>query len=205
MNTNTHNNNILQSSIVTILNLNGQVWILRDFKKTVNPDLQIDDSENRWFVFYSRIGYYFTRLNLNDVYLQVPLDKESQKLTTINTHEGLFCILGCVFWLLLHQEYLNELYIKYFNEYQRQLLIMTTSESRVKTMEKHNSLVFKRLRDDGLCLRGNKCKFKKSLISYLGHIIDAEVIHPTQEKANAIQKAPTTKMCRKCVFFFFFF
>ncbi len=34
--------------------------------------------------------HYVTRLDLSDVYLQVPPDKESQRLTTINTPEGVF-------------------------------------------------------------------------------------------------------------------
>ena len=33
---------------------------------------------------------YFTRLDLGDASLEVPLDEESQKLTKINTHKCLF-------------------------------------------------------------------------------------------------------------------
>ena len=64
------------------------------------------------------------------------------------------------------------------------------------TMEEHNRnlrAVFMRLRDAGLRLKVDKCEFRKSSISYLGHRIDSEGIHPTQDKVNAICKAPTPK------------
>ena len=50
-----------------------------------------------------------------------------------------------------------------------------------------------RLRDAGLHLKGNKCEFRKSSISYLGHRIDSKEIHPMQDKVNEICKAPTPK------------
>ena len=67
-----------------------------------------------------------------------------------------------------------------------------------QTMEEHNGnlhAVLKRLQDAGLHLRSDKCEFKKSLISYLGHRIDSEGIHPTQEKVNTIHKAPIWWNC----------
>ena len=65
-----------------------------------------------------------------------------------------------------------------------------------QTMEEHNRnlrAVLKRLRDAGLRLKGDKCEFKKSSISFLGHRIDSEGIHSTQDKVNVIRKAPTPK------------
>ena len=61
-------------------------------------------------------------------------------------------------------------------------------------MEEHNRDlrgVFMRLRGASLRPKGDKCEFRKSTISYLGHEIDSEGIHPTQDKVNAICKAPT--------------
>ena len=53
--------------------------------------------------------------------------------------------------------------------------------------EEHNRklrAVFMRLRDAGLRFKGDKCEFRKSSISYLGHWIDSEGIHPTQGQCN---------------------
>ena len=81
------------STIVPVLKRNGQVQICGDFRQTVNPALQIDKYPiPNIDDLYSKVsgGRYFMRLDLSDAYLQVPLDEQSQKLTTINTHKGLF-------------------------------------------------------------------------------------------------------------------
>ena len=73
------------SPIIAVLKRNGQVRIFGDFKQTVNPVLQIDKYPiPNIDDLYSQVssGRYFTRLDLSDAYLQVPLDEESQKLTT---------------------------------------------------------------------------------------------------------------------------
>ena len=81
------------SPIVPVLKRNGKVRICGDFIQTVNPVLQIDKYPIPHIDdLYSKVsgGHYFTRLDLSDAYLQVPLDKESQKLMVLNTHKGLF-------------------------------------------------------------------------------------------------------------------
>ena len=80
--------------IVPFLKRNSQVRICGDLKQTVNPVLPIDKypilniddlkSKVSWW------GDYFTRLDFRDAYLQVPLNEESERLTTMNTHKHLF-------------------------------------------------------------------------------------------------------------------
>ena len=89
------------SPIVPVLKRNGQVRICGDFKQTVNPVLQIDKYPiPNIDDLYSKVsgGRYFKRLDLSNAYLQVPLDEQSQKLTTINTHNGSFYVYSVVFW-----------------------------------------------------------------------------------------------------------
>ena len=171
---------------------------VRIFKQTVNPVLQID----KYPILniddlYSKVsgGHYFTRLDLSDAYLKVPLDKESQKLTTINTHKGLFMYTRLCFGIASSPGVFQRIIVNWFKEYQGQLLIDHILISG-QTMEEHNRnqcAILKRLQDAGLCLKGDKCEFRKSSISYLGHRIDSEGIHPTLDKVNAICKAPTPK------------
>ena len=60
--------------------------------------------------------------------------------------------------------------------------------------EHHNNLrqVLDRLRDAGLRLRKEKCSFMLPSVTYLGHTIVAEGIHPTKDKLLAVQNAPST-------------
>ena len=64
------------------------------------------------------------------------------------------------------------------------------SETHRKNLEE----VLKRLKKHNLRVKKNKCAFFQHSVSYLGHVIDAEGIHPMQEKCEAIAKAavPTT-------------
>ena len=39
-------------------------------------------------------------------------------------------------------------------------------------------------------LKLHKCKFLKPSVTYLGHRIDSEGIHPTDDKVKAINEAP---------------
>ena len=48
-----------------------------------------------------------------------------------------------------------------------------------------------RLEKAGLRARKEKCQFFVSSVTYLGHKIDAEGLHPFPDKLQAIQEAPS--------------
>ena len=50
--------------------------------------------------------------------------------------------------------------------------------------------VLKRLKQHGLVLQQNKCLFMQESVEYLGHIVDAQGLHATPEKLQAIEEAP---------------
>ncbi len=45
----------------------------------------------------------------------------------------------------------------------------------------------------GVKLNRDKCLFMLPRVEYLGHIIDEQGLHPTQEKVKAIKEAPIPK------------
>ena len=55
------------------------------------------------------------------------------------------------------------------------------------------SIVFLKLLDAGFHLNRYKCKLHQSPVVYLAHVIDAEGLHPTEEKMHAILDAPPPK------------
>ena len=52
------------------------------------------------------------------------------------------------------------------------------------------SLVLERLRSEGLKLNKTRCKFLHKSVVYLGHKLDGEGLHPTDDKLAAICDAP---------------
>ena len=52
-------------------------------------------------------------------------------------------------------------------------------------------LVLQRLESAGLTLKKSKCTFEVSSVEYLGHIIDAKGLHPSESKVRAIRDAPS--------------
>lgn len=55
------------------------------------------------------------------------------------------------------------------------------------------SLVLERLLTAGFRLNKAKCKFLQKCVTYLGHKIDGEGLHPTEDKLAAIRDAPRSK------------
>ena len=53
--------------------------------------------------------------------------------------------------------------------------------------------VLSRLKKAGFKLKKEKCSFMVPSVTYLGYKIDAEGVHPVQDKVKAIQEAPAPK------------
>ena len=53
--------------------------------------------------------------------------------------------------------------------------------------------VFQRLREHGIGMKHSKCTFLITSVQYLGHRIDAEGLHATDDKVRAIMEAPVPK------------
>ena len=50
--------------------------------------------------------------------------------------------------------------------------------------------VLDRLEHAGVTLKKDKCTLAAPSVEYLGHVIDEDGVHPSQEKVRAIQEAP---------------
>ena len=183
--------------IVPILKGDGSIRLCGDYKVTVNPVLLIDSYPlpriEDLFASLSG-GTVFSKLDLKHAYLQVPLDEESKKYTTINTSKGLFKYNRLPFGIAsapsLFQRTMENLLhdIPKVSVYLDDILV-SGKDSAEHLYNLH--LVLQRLESAGLTPKKSKCTFEVSSVEYLGHIIDANGLHPSEAKVRAIRDAPS--------------
>ena len=141
-------------------------------------------------------GQTFSKLDLSQAYQQLPLDDLSKQYVVINTHRGLFRYTRLPYGISsapgIFQRVMESILqgiagvIVYIDD------ILVTGSSK----EEHNQRleeVLSRLEKAGLRLRKDKCCFNVSSISFLGHKIDKDSLHPLEDKVQAVLKAPTPR------------
>ena len=145
--------------------------------------------------FFAKLagGKFFTKLDMTNAYLQLPLDPDSKQYVTINTQKGLFQYdrlpFGVASAPAIFQRYMDTLLqgIQGVSIYLDDILNAgATVDKNLKTLE----TVLKKLEDTSLRLNCSKCFFCHSSLEYLGHIISEQGIQPTADKVHAIKDAP---------------
>lgn len=138
----------------------------------------------------------FSVLDMSQAHHQVPIDTDSQRYLTINTHVGLFVFKrlpnGVHSGPAIFQQIMDSVLagIPRVACYLDDILVAGNSkEDHLQNL----ATVFERLLSAGFTLNKSKCKFEQNSVTYLGHMIDSEGLHPTKEKLEAVQNAPTPK------------
>ena len=133
---------------------------------------------------------------MSQTYLQLPLEESSKEFVTINTHKGLFRYnrlpFGVVLAPTIFQQYMETLLrdCKGVTVYLDNILVTGLSvENHLENLK----AVLSKFDKAGLHLNKDKCKFMKTKVEYLEHVIDHERLHPSAEKVKAIQEAPKPK------------
>ena len=140
-------------------------------------------------------GKHFSKLDLAQAYLQLPLSERSRQYVTINTTKGLFqynrlpfgvssapaifqrCMETVLQGCLGTSIYMDD-----------NLITGKREEEHLQHLDK----VMAKLKESGFKCNKSKCFFMRPKIKYLGHI-DAEGLHPTEEKVKANREAPKPK------------
>ena len=182
--------------IVPVLKQNGAVRICGDYKVTVNQACHTDSyplPRVEELLASLSGGNLFSKLDMSQAYLQLPLDEESKEYVTVNTHKGLYRYNRLPFGISsapsIFQRTMETLLqgIKGVLVYIDDILVTgPTLEEHLSTLDK----VLEKLGTAGLRLNKPKCFFLQPSIEYLGHIIDKDGLHPTEEKVRAIKEAP---------------
>ena len=182
--------------IVSVVKKNGTVHICGDYKVTAN---RATLTESYPLPLVDELmtdvagGKYFTKLDLSQAYLQLPLDHESSELLTINTHKGLFKYNRLLFGVssapAIFQRSMETLLrglngvSVYFDDI---LITGSTHENHLHNL----AAVLEQIEQAGLKLNHSKCFFLQPRLEYLGHVIDEAGRHPTEDKIRAIKEAP---------------
>ena len=173
------------------------VRICGDFSVTVNPVSKLDrypiPKVEDLFARLSK-GKHFSKLDLSQAYQQLPLEQDSKKYVVINTHRGLFRYTRLPFGISsapgIFQRVIESILqgidgvVVYLDDI---LITGASKEAHLKTLDE----VLSRLDRAGLRVKKSKCEFMKSSVTYLGHRIDANGLHPLPDRVRAVKEAPT--------------
>ena len=140
----------------------------------------------------------FTSLDLLSGFFQIPLDEKSREITAFSTHNGHYEWLRTPMGLrnspLTFQRMVNHLFSGIIGNglfvYMDDLIVVSRD---VDSHFEKLSLVFERLSNAGLKLNLQKCKFFRSRIEFLGHVVDHNGIHTSDAKVSAVKNFPTPK------------
>uniref|UniRef100_A0A669DC14 Gypsy retrotransposon integrase-like protein 1 n=1 Tax=Oreochromis niloticus TaxID=8128 RepID=A0A669DC14_ORENI len=182
--------------IVPVPKKDGGIRICGDFKVSVNPVLTaeqyplplIDDL----FAGLSG-GQKFSKIDLNQAYLQMHVEEQSRDMLTINTHKGLFRYCRLPFGITsapaLFQRAIDQILsgLPGVQCYLDDILCTgADDEEHLRNLD----ATLQRLKEYGLRVRKEKCDFFQSSVEYLGHVIDANGLHTAPSKITAIVDAP---------------
>ena len=133
-------------------------------------------------------------VDMSDAYLQVELDDATKKLLVVNTHKGLFrynrLSFGSAPAPAIFQKLVDNLVsgIPYVAAYLDDVIVTgRTKQEHLQNLKQ----VLAALDEYGMKLRFDKCEFFKHQVTYLGHVISADGLKPSEVRIDAIVKIPT--------------
>jgi transposase InsO family protein len=181
------------SPIVVAVKSSGAVRICGDFKITINPHIVADKYPlPRFEEIAAKLNgcKVFSVIDLKDAYLQLPVAEQSRKYFKIVTHRGYLRYtrlpFGVNFAPSLFQSTLDRILsgIAVTSAYIDDVI---SGAGDTSAALQRLRAIFDRLRNAGIRTQLSKCRFLQTSVTYLGHRIDADGIHPTDERLRAIR------------------
>ena len=143
---------------------------------------------------------YVSKIDANSGFWTLPMDPDSQLLTTFNTPWGRFCFLKMPFGLNQPQYFFQFWMDAYFGDLNEGTQVIA-DDIKIHgpdeaTDDKHLIQVLNQCRKIGLKLNAEKCIFKSEYIPFFGHIISREGTKPDPRKMDMIKTmtTPTSKL-----------
>ena len=187
------------SPVVAVPKPGGHLRLCGDYKVTLNSALKVDQYPlpKPEDLFASLAGgQKFTKIDLAHAYQQMSLKENCRQLVVINTHRGLYQYTWLPFGVAsspaIFQKVMDTILQGIQNVfcYLDDILITgPTEEIHLANLEE----VLQRLQRYGIRAKRAKCVFMQPAVEYLGHKVDAQGLHTTDKKVEAVLKAPQPK------------
>jgi len=127
---------------------------------------------------------FFTKLDANSGFWQVPLSKESARLTTFITPYGRYCFNRLPFGISSAPELFQRRMSTALEGLEGVVCLMDDILIHGKSKEEHDKRLLttlERLQRHGITLNKEKCSFATTSVKFLGHIIGTEGVRPDPE------------------------
>ena len=134
---------------------------------------------------------HFCKLDMNNAFLQLELDRDSRYITTFATHQGLHRYKRLNFGTTSASEELQIKLEKVLHNIKGckniadDIILFAKSQAELDNILK---LVLQRIAEHGLTLNLEKCEFDKLQVEFFGYIFSANGVSPSPEKVKAIQQ-----------------
>ena len=180
-----------------VIRSSGMVWVCSDYTLTANKIIDAGSYHiptfNEIIEDIGKVKFY-SKIDLKEAYLQVPLSAEVQKYTTISTHVGHFSFTRLLFGISasphVFQEFIDEVLVDIpgLCAYQDDILIggATRAEHDVRLQEVCNRLAHYELTP---CLE--KSFFCVTRVRFLGYILEDSGVKADPEWLSAFQNIQT--------------
>ena len=134
----------------------------------------------------------FSTLDAKSSFWQIPLHKESSKLTTFSTPFGRFRFLRMPFGISSASEVFQHTMEQIFAGYPCAVIVddIIVGGNGEKEHDENLKKVLDRARQVNLRLNPLKCKFRQSEICYVGHLFTSDGLKPDPSKTKAVEKMP---------------
>jgi hypothetical protein len=187
--------------IVTPLKSDGSPRVCGDFKVSVNPLLYQKatttlEAEDMFAAL--KHASFFSKVDFQNAFLQIPLDKKSQELTTLNTMWGLYAHRFLPFGLTsspsIFQEFMDTLCKDLIGvrAYQDDILVFGSDRP---SHDKALLNLLKRLVQYNVKINVKKSVFGVTQLDYLGYRISIRGIEPNADRLRPIVEAPLPTDC----------
>ena len=173
--------------------------ICGDYRLTLNPRLKrcaATTEEPEDFMRAIHGSRIFSKIDLANAYLQIPLAEESRCLTTINTPWGLFQFNFLPFGLHVSsgvfQAAIDDVIgdLPGVRAYQDDVIIYGNS---VEEHDERLLVLMERFADRNVSIKPSKCIFRATEIQFLGYVVDAYGYRPDPVRYEALAKVESPK------------